>query len=42
MTTSGEHVREGIGGVERALQLVIDSGHADRAPKAAFNLGVLC
>lgn len=30
-----------ISGAEQALLLAIDSGHADRAPKAAFNLGVL-
>ena len=29
-------------GRARAYQVVIDSGHADQAPQAAVNLGVLC
>ena len=35
------HGREDFAGAELAFQLVIESGHADMAPKAAFNLGVL-
>jgi tetratricopeptide (TPR) repeat protein len=31
-----------LGEAERAYQLAIDTGHADQAPQAAVNLGVLC
>ncbi|HZO63972.1 MAG TPA: hypothetical protein VFB74_03130 [Kribbellaceae bacterium] len=41
MTKSDKHDRGDPAGAERAYQLAIDSGHGDRAPKAAFNLGVL-
>jgi len=41
VTKSDKHDRGDPAGAERAYQLAIDSGHGDRAPKAAFNLGVL-
>jgi hypothetical protein len=40
--TWGGNGREDSARTERALQVVIDSGHADQAPQAGLNLGVLC